>query len=176
MPTPLKLKTPFRVAPPYLLVQRLRSCPPSVACRETLRSTMKSMLPRRNHRLAASAMPSPAAATAQDHRPAPSRGRQHAHWLVPVAWRINAALRARVLTTARTSERRCRRRQRRLFGAFLQLPKRLRLRRQQPQQRPPIPHQQRILPRRRPPQSLPRHPNNQQRRRQRLTTMAMKWG
>ena len=134
LPTPQKLKTPFRVAPPYHLARRQSELRPPVVRLETYRSMARTMAPLRNHRHAVRETSSLDAATAPDHRPAPSRSRQRAPRLVHVEWRTSAALRALALLTAKTSERRCRRRRRRPFDASLQRPAWQRHRMRHPQQ------------------------------------------
>ena len=174
MPTPQKLQTLIRVAPPYYLVQRLRVCPPSVGSSRatTLHISKTTMVRLVNHRRVGSETSSLAAVTAHALRPAPTRGRQLAHWPAPVALQISAALRALASATARTSERSCQRRQR-PFAVFLPPPARRPPRRHHHQQRTPIPHQHQLLSRQSPSQRLPKHPNNQLRRRQRPTTTPM---
>ena len=105
LPTPQKLKTPFRVARPYHLVQRVSGSPPSVgSCQETnLCTSTTTMVLLANHHRVGRDTSSSTVATAQDPRPVPCHGRQLALWLVPVEWRASAAPRALASTTVRTS-------------------------------------------------------------------------
>jgi hypothetical protein len=167
-------KTPvLREARPYRTVLRAR--PPSVgSCRETTRQTTTTMVQLANHHRVVSDTSSSAAATAQDHQLVRCQSLQPAPRLVRAELPTGAALRALVSTTAKTSERRCHRRQQRHFVVFSPVPARLRPRRP-PQLVTPINPQRPLLLRPSPPQRLPRHPNNQQRRRRRrrLTTKMM---
>ena len=164
LPTPQKLKTPFRVARPYHLVQCVSGSPPSVgSCRETnlCTSTMTMVLLANHHRVGRDTSYS-AVATAQDPRPVPCHGRQLALWLVPVEWRASTAPRALASTTARTSARCCHRRQWQRCVVSSPVPARLRPRK--PDQWPnPIHNQCPFLLPPSPHQRLPRHLNNQQR-------------
>ncbi|KAI2492330.1 hypothetical protein MHU86_22236 [Fragilaria crotonensis] len=80
------------------------------------------MVPLANHRCVDSDKSFSAVATARDRRPVLCHGRQLAPRLVPVELRTGAALRAAASTTARTSERRCRRRQQRPSDASSPVP------------------------------------------------------
>ena len=163
-PRARKFKTPRRVARSYPTVQRASVRPLSVRSRcMTTRTSTQTMVPFMNHRSVDSARSFSAAVTAPDRRPVLCHGQQLAHKLVPAELRTSAALRAAASTTARTSERRCRRRQQRLSDVSSQAPAPLRP--QSPPQQSNPPPQLPFRPRPRSPQRFPRHPDTQPQRR-----------
>ena len=169
LPRARKFKIQRRVARSYHPVQRASVRPLSAgSCRAMSRYKTTTMVQLVNHRRVDSDKSSNAAATAPDRRPVPCHGRQLALRLVPVEWRASAALRALASTTARTSERCCRRRPRRHYGASSPVPAQLRP--QSPPQQPIPPHQLPFRARPSPPQRLPRHPDNTPQRRRRPTS------
>jgi hypothetical protein len=164
-----KFKIQRRVARLYHPVQRASACPLFVGSRRaTTRTSTTTMVQLANHRRVDSETSSLAAATARDHRPVPWHGRQLALMPVPVEWRASAAPHALASTTARTSERCCRRRPPRHYGASSPVPAQLRP--QSPPQQSIPPHQPPLRPRPSPPQRLPRHPDNTPQRRRRPTS------